>query len=365
MYQPGFQLPGQGEMLFHAYDVNRDGFIDKLEFQFIAGKVDANATFKFEEKLDPDVEVVEVLAQMTPFDLQSMTKAQESWIYTVHSDPALIGLRSWTNATVPSQLYNANNFRSFLPDSDTVEVGQIYPVVGKNTYFLEHLSSTRYFPPRPEGKEVLLYRLLAQFHPHPFVHMRFPPQGTSAIIRAQNNEYLDIVFRCHAEFQLNEPPHFPFWFTPAQFAGRLIIKRDASHVRYFNMFLPANKSLNIDMEWQVGPGEMSEKDPSDEESSFQGNNEVDIGYMAELSLSTSGPSHLQSDQNPTEAKDDEDITWSSFISVEEARDQLEEHFYPFKKVPYLSFKDSFSKAKSEKKPVHQILLWGSLDDQSC
>ena len=31
----------------------------------------------------------------------------------------------------------------------------------------------------------------------------------------------------------------------------------------------------------------------------------------------------------------------------------------------MPFKDAFSKAKAENKPVHQILLWGALDDQSC
>ena len=44
VYHPEFQLPGQGEMLFYAYDVNRDGFIDKLEFQFLAEKLDANVS---------------------------------------------------------------------------------------------------------------------------------------------------------------------------------------------------------------------------------------------------------------------------------------------------------------------------------
>ena len=33
----------------------------------------------------------------------------------------------------------------------------------------------------------------------------------------------------------------------------------------------------LDMEWQIGPGEMSEKAPHDQEASFQSNNEVDIG----------------------------------------------------------------------------------------
>ncbi len=51
--------------------------------------------------------------------------------------------------------------------------------------------------------------------------------------------------RVHAEFQLNDEPNFPFWFTPAQFAGRLIIDRQAEHVEMFELFLPTDKQLNI------------------------------------------------------------------------------------------------------------------------
>lgn len=51
--------------------------------------------------------------------------------------------------------------------------------------------------------------------------------------------------RVHAEFQLNEEPNFPFWFTPAQFSGRLIMDREGEHIEYFEMALPANKQLNI------------------------------------------------------------------------------------------------------------------------
>lgn len=51
--------------------------------------------------------------------------------------------------------------------------------------------------------------------------------------------------RMHAEFQLNEPPLLPFWFTPAQFLGNIVIKRDGSHVEYFHMAVPKNRSLNV------------------------------------------------------------------------------------------------------------------------
>ena len=62
-------------------------------------------------------------------------------------------------------------------------------------------------------------------------------------------DYLNIYFilpsRAHVEFQLNDYPDLPFWFTPAQFAGRLIISKDNSHIVMFEMEVPNNRSLNI------------------------------------------------------------------------------------------------------------------------
>ena len=51
--------------------------------------------------------------------------------------------------------------------------------------------------------------------------------------------------RVHAEFQLNEPPFYPFWFTPAQFIGDLIIHRDEPKVLFFKMYVPTDKHLNV------------------------------------------------------------------------------------------------------------------------
>ncbi len=53
------------------------------------------------------------------------------------------------------------------------------------------------------------------------------------------------LVRMHAEFQINEPPDLAFWFTPAQFAGRLLITRNGAHVEDFQMFVPADKKLNV------------------------------------------------------------------------------------------------------------------------
>lgn len=51
--------------------------------------------------------------------------------------------------------------------------------------------------------------------------------------------------RVHPEFQLNEPPRHPFWFTPASFIGELVIKKDALHIEYLKMYLPNHIKLNI------------------------------------------------------------------------------------------------------------------------
>jgi hypothetical protein len=57
--------------------------------------------------------------------------------------------------------------------------------------------------------------------------------------------YVYLYYRFHAEFQLNEPPYNPFWFTPGQFTGNLIISRDYNRILNFNIHVPAAKKLNV------------------------------------------------------------------------------------------------------------------------
>lgn len=52
--------------------------------------------------------------------------------------------------------------------------------------------------------------------------------------------------RIHAEFQLSEPPDFPFWFSPGQFTGHIVLSKDATHVRDFRLFVPNHR-------WELGP----------------------------------------------------------------------------------------------------------------
>lgn len=98
-------------------------------------------------------------------------------------------------------------------------------------------------------------------------------KGTALLLRAQNDRFYDILFRVHAEFQINELPSLPFWFTPACFQGRLIISKNAEQIEYFNLYVPTEKRLNVDMEWL-------------NEATSEGESmEVDIGFMVILNFS--------------------------------------------------------------------------------
>uniref|UniRef100_A0A3P8UTF0 Selenoprotein N n=1 Tax=Cynoglossus semilaevis TaxID=244447 RepID=A0A3P8UTF0_CYNSE len=360
-------LGTEGLFLFASLDTDHDLYLSPEEFKPIAEKLTGiTAPVDLEEEFisDPNGETLTLEATMQPLLLDTMTKSKDGFLGVSHS--SLSGLRSWKAPAVSSLPFSASQFRVFLPPKNKVEVGDTWWVIPSElNIFTGYLPNNRYQPPAPKGKEVLIHSLLSMFHPRPFIKSRFAPQGTVACIRASNDYYYDIVFRIHAEFQLNEVPDFPFWFTPGQFTGNIVLSKDASHVRHFHLHVPNDRSLNVDMEWLYGASESSSM-------------EVDIGFLPQLELQSSGPSTpsviVDEEGNVIDSWDGgsepiqfifEDIHWTSEISREEAARRLEVTFYPFKKVSYLPFSEAFERAHSEKKLVHSILLWGALDDQSC
>lgn len=164
----------------------------------------------------------------------------------------------------------AKSFASFLPTDNILQLGDIWELIpvtsGRNS---QHLANNRYHPPDLNHQsEIVLFKILQMFHKNAFLYSRFPPQGVALFLRASNDEFYDILFRVHAEYQLNEVPYYPFWFTPAAFTGRMIVAKNASeHVAYFQLNVPTEKRLNVDMEW-LNDMEKGES-----------NMEVDIGYM--------------------------------------------------------------------------------------
>lgn len=165
------------------------------------------------------------------------------------------------------------------------------------------------------------------------------------------------ILRVHAEFQLNQPPYFPFWFTPAQLNGRLIISKDASSIKYFQLYLPTEKALNIGKTLSILKKSFLLEFISQDMEWIENNEqqmEVDIGFMSRLEVKSTAPSiNVTQTVNHPSGKDEEvnlsqvpipeisdasyqnvikSLSWTEEISIEEALSLLENSFYPFKQV---------------------------------
>ncbi|NWW70300.1 SELN protein, partial [Climacteris rufus] len=357
-------LGNEGLFLFSSLDTNNDLYLSPEEFKPIAEKLTGIAPTsesEEEEAPDPDGETLSVVAKFQPLVMETMTKSKDGFLGISHV--ALSGLRNWTAPAAPMSVFLARQFKAFLPPKNKLDLGDPWWIIPSElNIFTGYLSNNRFYPPPPKGKEVIIHRLLSMFHPRPFVRTRFAPQGAVACLQASSPFYYSIAFRIHAEFQLNEPPNFPFWFSPGQFTGYIVLSKDSSHVREFKLFVPNNRSLNVDMEWLYGASESS-------------NMEVDIGYLPQMELEATGPSVpsvIHDEQgNVLDSREPsgepiqfvfEEITWQQHIPWAQAAQKLEVAMYPFKKISYLPFTEAFERAKAEKKLVHSILLWGALDD---
>lgn len=108
------------------------------------------------------------------------------------SGSLLPGLFKWTDVRLPFQAYGTKNFRVFLPQEGPVVVGEPY-------FFLRDIhgltSFHRYYPPRPPREHAVIHSILAQFHPQVFLQTRFGPTGAVAVVRAANEDSVEVWFR--------------------------------------------------------------------------------------------------------------------------------------------------------------------------
>lgn len=357
--------------LFITFDRDSDGKLSLEEYEALFHRLagsgfNVSSPPEFKQPIADDDEVVTVRSHFQPLVQETMTKDMTEKIIGGGLD-SLAGLQGWTKQNIEWTNLGVAHFKSFFPkkEADVTNVGNVYFIYKDqaSSYGTNFVSSNRYYPPQLEESLVVIHRLLSMFHPRPFLRNRFPVQGATACVRAYNDEYIDIVFRIHSEFQLNEPPFYPFWFTPGQFTGNLVVTRDQKKIIHFHMYVPTEKRLNVDMEWLNGP--------------LEGENmEVDIGFMPQMEVTITAPSvpltpdtqHMKDLEVPnddTMANKVSNIKWTKEITVAEARRNLEVKMYPFKEVEYFNFTNSFERAIEDKKLVHSILLWGALDDQSC
>lgn len=203
----------------------------------------------------------------------------------------------------PDKHYTSSVFNAFLP-TESVSVGDCWEI----------------------DDNVL--EILSQLHPNPNLKMHInngDSLGLWACLRAYNDEYVDIMFRIHAEFKLKGG-----WFTPSQFTGHLVINLISGNIIYFKMHVP-NNILNFDVNWDdIG---------------------TDIGYCPQMELCSGILPR--------------DVEYSESITETEAEHALILRFYNSEKINWVSLEEALEIAPAQQKPIHIVSIDGPLTDESC
>jgi hypothetical protein len=176
---------------------------------------------------------------------------------------------------------------------------------------------------------------LLQFHGEARSELRISDnEGAFACLRAASASHLELLLRAHAEFRIDDRTYF----TPAQFEGRLLIDRRANRPLAFRLALP-DRNTNVDINLK--------SDPQPGVDAFW---QADIGWVPHMELaSTVQPAP----------------TWQTVIDDSDARYRLAALFYPLARLEWLPFDIALERAKQQGKPLLVVVLFGTLDDESC
>ena len=218
----------------------------------------------------------------------------------------------------PVKEYRADAFSAFLPPS-TVGVGDVWELDANSVVSFLH-----------------------QFHPGATADLGYGEEGAFACLRACSSDYAEIAFRIHAEFTLksaayqewqeeNDERESEARFIPSQFAGKVLVNLKSGTVRAFSLALPARNS-NVDLNAYGG---------------------ADMVYVPRMELLA------------TDETDPNEIAWDAAITTGEARRMLALKFYKFAEIDWLPIDEAVVQAKATHRPIHAILVWGCLDDESC
>ena len=218
----------------------------------------------------------------------------------------------------PVKEYRADAFSAFLPPS-TVGVGDVWELDANGVVSFLH-----------------------QFHPGATADLGYGEEGAFACLRACSSDYAEIAFRIHAEFTLksaayqewqekNDERESKARFIPSQFAGKILVNLKSGTVRAFSLALPARNS-NVDLNAYGG---------------------ADMVYVPRMELLA------------TDETDQDEIAWDAAITTGETRRMLGLKFYKFAEIDWLPIDEAVVQAKATHRPIHAILVWGCLDDESC
>ena len=218
----------------------------------------------------------------------------------------------------PIKEHGTDAFKAFLPSS-TVRVGDVWKL---------------------DANRVVSF--LRQFHPGATADLGYGEEGAFACLRAYSSDYAEIAFRIHAEFTLksaayqawqeeNDEKESEARFIPSQFAGKVVVNLKSGTVRAFSLGLPV-RNTNVDLNAYGG---------------------ADMVFVPRMEL-------LAIDET-----DQDEIAWDATIATEEAFRTLELKFYKFAEIDWLPIDEAVAQAKAINRPIHAILVWGCLDDESC
>jgi hypothetical protein len=244
------------------------------------------------------------IAEDTSLEVEAFWDHIVDSTYRLHEDAACAALFEKLEPAQQSHLYGGADFQSLMP-AKPVKVGDVWRMKDAALAFLR------------------------QFHPSATtnLHHGTGAGGGYACLRALTGTRAEVMFRFHAEFLLRSDVHY----TPAQFEGRVWIDRETQSVDAFQLALPS-RNTNVDINVHT---------------------RADIGFVPRMEL-VGGDPHGAREQ-----------AWESEISEAGARDTLARRFHRFAQIDWIPFDQALARAQETHRPLHVVVLFGTLDDESC
>lgn len=144
-----------------------------------------------------------------------------------------------------------------------------------------------------------------------------------------------VMLRVHADFLLegDGARGRSTWFTPSQFEGWLVVDRRAGAIEHLRLAVP-DATTNVDVNLAVEQGVMA-----------------DIGRVAAMGVTGGEPVPL--------------ADGATAITVDAARRRLAQRFYDLVELDWQPLGEALALAQRTQRPLHVVLLFGSLLDESC
>ena len=243
--------------------------------------------------------------------------------YSIPAD--IVKLLTESTVAVERATYGARDLSVFLP-REVSDVGQMWTIDPERA-----AAFLRQFHPR----------ISTTFDRYDQPYGRRPgPAGAFGILRAVSADYVDVLFRVHAEFDLSEGVAL---YTPACFLGRMLVDRQAGTVEYLQMRVPTDKSVNVDITLSFRLPQRPRK------------------QVSNIVFEHVDPMELAGGDAGLHAR----IDWQDELDLEDAHHRLKSAFYKFMDVDWVPPERVIAIAEEAKKPIVFVVLTSPLDDQSC